>query len=398
MHERVPDAGVEDHDRRDDREDVRGVGRDRGDRVLAPEERRGDQRLAQPALLPARLLHEEALELVRHVGRAARGRLVDDARALEQHVGERAVVAERGLAAEERLRLPARQHLEQAVAAVGREAAGRAGHGAEDRLRALDHAEGHEVAHLLQQREHVVGAVLHVGVAGHGGHAAVAERLDDLAQRVGLERRVRVDEADDLRVGRADAGGHRRALAAVVREADRVQVREAPRGERHALPGRVGRAVVDREHREQVLRVVEREDRGERRLDRRLLVHGRDHDGDGRQLVRPAAHRVVEQREAEAREQVDGHAEAVEPEERVEPERGQVRALDEPDDAREQQEVAAEQAAPEEPGEEVADALHGLSEGMFHVSWSSSPRRQRPTPSPAARAWPSRPCTLCALA
>ena len=290
------------------------------------------------------------------------------------------------------------QHLEQAVAAVGGEAAGGAGHGAEDRLRPLDHAEGHEVAHLLQQREHVVGAVLHVGVAGHGSHAAIAERLDDLAQRVGLERRVRVDEADDLRLGRADAGGHGGALAAVVREADRVQVREAARGERHALPGRVGRAVVHREHRQQVLRVVEREDRGERRLDRRLLVHGRDHDRDGRQLVGPAAHRVVEQREAEAREQVDGHAEAVEPEHRVEPERGQVRALDEPDDAREQQEVAAQQASPAEPGEEVTDARQGLSDGMLHVSWSSSPRRQRPTPSPAARAWPSRPCTLCAFA
>ena len=185
-----------------------------------------------------------------------------------------------------------RQHLDQAVAAVGREAAGGAGDRAEDRLRALDHAEGDEVAHLLQQREHVVGAVLHVGVAGHGGHAVVAERLDDLAQRVGLERRVRVDEADDLGVGRADARRHRGALAAVVREADRVQVREAPRGERHALPGRVGRAVVDGEDREQVLRVVEREDRRERRLDRRLLVHRGDHDGDGRQLSGPRRDRA----------------------------------------------------------------------------------------------------------
>ena len=290
VHDRVPDAGVEDHDRSGDREDVRGVGRDRRDRVLLPEERRGDQRLAQPALLPARLLDEEALELVGHVRGAERGRLVDDARALEQHVRERAVVAERGLAAEERLRLPARQHLEQAIAAVGREAAGGAGHAAEDRLGALDHAEGHEVAHLLEQREDVVGAVLDVGVAGHRRHPVVAERLDDLAQGVGLERRVRVDEAHDLGLGRADARGHRRALAAVVGEADRVQVREAPRRERHALPGRVGRAVVDGEHGEQVLRVVEREDGGERRLDRGLLVHGRDHDGDGRELIRAAAH------------------------------------------------------------------------------------------------------------
>ena len=44
--------------------------------------------------------------------------------------------------------------------------------------------------------------VQHVGVAGDRADARVGEALHELAQRVGLERAVGVDERDDLRAGR----------------------------------------------------------------------------------------------------------------------------------------------------------------------------------------------------
>ena len=70
----------------------------------------------------------------------------------------------------------------------------------------------------------------------------------------------------------------------------RIACRFGKRRAANAIRSRcVGRAVVDGEHGEQLRRVVEREDGGERRLDRGLLVHGRDHDGDGRELIRAAA-------------------------------------------------------------------------------------------------------------
>ena len=80
VHDRVPDAGVEDHDRRDDREDVRDVGRDRrrsGSCARRTCEAISDSR--SQLFFQRVCWTRKPLNWCGHVGRAARGRLVDDA-------------------------------------------------------------------------------------------------------------------------------------------------------------------------------------------------------------------------------------------------------------------------------------------------------------------------------
>jgi hypothetical protein len=62
--------------------------------------------------------------------------------------------------------------------------------------------------------------VQHIGVPADGADRVVVERLDDLAQRVRPERRVGVDERDNLRASGSYARSHRRTLALVLREVD----------------------------------------------------------------------------------------------------------------------------------------------------------------------------------
>ena len=149
-------------------------------------------------------------------------------------------------APEEALVLPAVEHLEQRGAPVGGEAAGGAGDGAEDRLAALDHAEGDVVAHLLhagepgsrscsaprrgRRRRRPVGSPKSA-TRNASPFGSTTESESTKTQTSPLERRI----------PSAIAG----ALAAVLVEADAEDVRVALARREHPLPGAVGRAVVD---------------------------------------------------------------------------------------------------------------------------------------------------------
>ena len=235
-----------------------------------------------------------------------------------------------GLAAEEALMLPAVEHRQQRGAAVGGEAARGAGDGAEQRLAALDHAEGDEVAHLLHPRQEVRGLVQHLGVPDDGADALVGEVGDEQGEPVGLDDGVGVDEDADLAARAADALRHAGPLAAILREADAHDLRVALAGGEHVLPRRVGRPVVDDDDLEPIGGVVAHQARVDRRLDARLLVEGRDHDR-ARGAVARVGCRPVERREREAGADVEGHAQRVRVEERIVEERGEAAVLRDPD-------------------------------------------------------------------
>ncbi len=186
--------------------------------------------------------------------------LVDDLPVAQDAVGQRAVVAEGRLDTEEGLVLPPLHPGQDRLALVGREAARAAGDGVEDGLRRLDDAEGDEVAHRLHPRQPALADVQHVGVAADGADLRVGQRLDEHAQRVGLDRRVGVHEDDHLGLGRADAGRHGGALAAVLGEVDHPDATVGLGGDLLHLGERpVGRAVVDGDQFELLRRVAERQ-------------------------------------------------------------------------------------------------------------------------------------------
>ena len=243
-------------------------------------------------------------------------------------------------------------------------------------------------------------------MARHGRHAVVAERLDDLAQGVGLERRVRVDEAHDLeRRSRGCPLPSRHACRGCGRSGWRAGsgsgARRTPCAPRsHPWSRRRPRTPT-------AGAAGSRARRSRRAWSRSRPARswqGSRRPRSGADPVR--AGRAVEQREAEAREQVDGHAEAVQPEDGVEPERGQVRALDEPDRAGEQQEIAAEQAPPAERREEerrrtsrvergdVPCLLVFVAEAPESDAESCCARLRRAGPEPPGH-WRRRPCAGC---
>ena len=137
--------------------------------------------------------------------------------------------------------------------------------------------------------------------------ARIGEVADELAQRVGSPRRVRVGEGDDLRLGRAHRGVLGRDLAA-------ARVPDHPRARRlRELLGPVGGGVGGDDELEQLRRIVERAEVLEPPLDRVLLVVGGHDHRDGREV------RVVESDapRADASGQRDrGRVEHVRPRER----------------------------------------------------------------------------------
>ena len=119
------------------------------------------------------------------------------------------------------------------------------------------------------------------GIAGHRPHRVVGEGLDEVADRLGLEARVPVDETRrSLRAAR-DAGVEGGRLAPV-RLADQ---RDAGQSELLDEVRRAVRRPVVHDH--DLDRVVARDDRPDRRLDALLLVVGGD-DHRAR-LASPAA-------------------------------------------------------------------------------------------------------------
>ena len=277
----------------------------------------------------------------RHERVRDRLRLVHDAPVAEDVVRQRAVVAERGRPAEEVLVLPAVEDAQQGGPPVGREAARRAGDGAEDRLRALDHAERDVVAHLLHAAEPVRGLVQGVRVADDGADARIAEVGHETSEGIRLEHRVGIDERTDVGARAPDALGHRGTLAAIRVEADADDGRIAVSRLQHPLPGLVARPVVDDDHVELVARVVAREAGVDRRGDPVLLVERGDDDRHARPVAE-VGRRPVQRREQEARADVHGDEQRVAVEERVVHQQRGARVLRQPDPV--QQEGAVEDA------------------------------------------------------
>jgi hypothetical protein len=331
--------------------------------VLAPDEFRDQQRLARPGALPARLLLHEGTEGDRHDRVGHRGAFVEDAPVAQHAVGERAVVAERRLDAEEGLGLPPLQPGHDRLAAVGGEAARAAGDGAEHRFRRLHHAEGDEVAHRLHARDPRVAHVEHIGVPAHSPYAPVGEWLYESFERLRLDGGVGVDEHDHLCRGGANAGRHRRTLAAVLGEVDHLHApvglgRDAPHlGERV-----VGGAVVDRHQLELLRRVVELQKRAQRVRDRLLLVEAGHHDRDLR-LDPPVRPRTVEEAEHEARDDVGGDRHRVHAEEHVVEQQPGERRLVGHHGGEQQHQVEASEGLQDAVQSEVA-GVHGVGSGL----------------------------------
>jgi hypothetical protein len=109
----------------------------------------------------------------------------------------------------------------------------------------------------------------------------VAEVAGEVAQRLPRRLDVGVDDRDDLPAHDRDRVAHSQRLAlveALLQQADPSVGRVGAQ----QLHGPVRRAVV---HDDLVARVVERQQRGQRALDHRLLAVGGHDDRDERQLV-----------------------------------------------------------------------------------------------------------------
>ncbi len=144
---------------------------------------------------------------------------------------------------------------------------------------------------------------LEAELAADVGDVLVGEVADELAQRVGRPRRVRVGEGDDV----ARALGHRtvqRGELAAARQREQADARIVGGTLLHDLVRAVGRAVGDDEDLELLGRVVEREQVLEPRRDHVLLVVRGDDHRDARRDVRLAHGARPDAREQRRRERI----------------------------------------------------------------------------------------------
>ena len=286
-------------------------------RVLPPEPAHDVERLPQPRLLPPELLAEELPQRRGDDGVGSGRRLVHDPVPGQDRVGEGPVVAERRGPAEERLELPGFEQRGDHRGPVGGAAPRGAGDRArQQRLHALDDPERRVVADLLHLGDPVDVGVADVGVADHRPDPVVDEGLHDGVDGVALEVGVGVDEGEDLAAGPADAFGHGASLAVVAAEVDGEHLGPAGLGFEDPFPGAVGRPVVDDDHLDQVLGVVDVEARFDRADDPVLLVEGGDDDRHGRAVL-DVGDGPVEERADEPPHHVEADGDRVAGEERV---------------------------------------------------------------------------------
>ncbi len=274
---------VDDHERVHEHEQQHRQVLQAQQRMQLPRVAEADHEVGDVRALPAQLLVEITAQVRRGLREAERvhrqARLVA---ALDDLMGEEAVLAVLDRDAEDVAVLEHRLELEQHLAAIRGQTARQAQHLIERALEVLQMLLAEVVLDRLQSREPVLVRVRDVDAAADRGDLGAGEARDELAQRGWIDDHVGVDRDDHLGARGTHGGVDALALAHVEFVAQHTNVAERGGGLARPFAAVVGGAIVDHRDLELVGGIVELDEALDGVVDRAAFVEQRDDDRDRR--------------------------------------------------------------------------------------------------------------------